>query len=55
LHKIIETEFELDSFKNSKIIVYKIMIEKHTQLWFEKHSILNKANFEKLTFARMLA
>jgi hypothetical protein len=36
LHKIIEIEFELDSFQISKIIVYKIMIEKHTQIWFEK-------------------
>jgi hypothetical protein len=36
LHKIIEKEFELDSFQNSKVIVYKIMIDKLTQIWFEK-------------------
>jgi hypothetical protein len=31
------------------------MVEKHTQIWFEKQSILNKANFEKLSFASKLA
>jgi hypothetical protein len=33
---MIEKEFEIDSLQNSKIIVYKIMIEKHTQLGFGK-------------------
>jgi hypothetical protein len=36
-------------------MVYKIMIEKHTPIWFEKQPILNKVNFEKLSFASKLA
>jgi hypothetical protein len=52
---MIEIEFELDSFQNSKIIVYKIMIEKHTQIWFEKQPLLNKVNFVKQSFASKLA
>jgi hypothetical protein len=32
-----------------------MMIEKHTQLWFEKQPIMNKANFEKQSFASKLA
>jgi hypothetical protein len=55
LHKIIEIDFEDKPLENRKIILYKIMIEGHTQIWFEKHPILKEANFVKQSFASKLA